>query len=145
MVYLEYERFKARYRLTQDLYSEILAEKEELFGRTQPRTAPTDKDRVSGGSDANVFESYVIEMESKRIDERLTIVKSILDERHGLLRLKEQELRESKDIPDRIYCYRHLDHKRIKWIARKVNYSEAQVYRHLDAIRKNTKAINERK
>lgn len=139
MLYLEYEDFKAKYLETQRKYDEILSEKEELFQRTQPTAMNIDKERVSGGTKSNPFESYLIAKEKKQIDERLAEVKGLLDDREKLLNLKLEELRYSNAIEDKIYRMRHIDRIRIYKIARMVNYSEAQVYRILANIAENIK------
>lgn len=139
MIYLDYEQFKDRYLETQKKYDEILAEKEELFAMTQPKAIRFDKERVSGGDPVNSFEQYVIRKEKQRIDERLLEAKSLLDDRERLLKLKEKQLRESKDISDKVYLLRFIEHKRVYLVAKMVNYSEPQVYRILDGIRKRIK------
>ena len=139
MIYLDYEQFKDRYLETQKKYDEILAEKEELFAMTQPKAIRFDKERVSGGDPVNSFEQYVIRKEKQRIDERLLEAKSLLDDRERLLKLKEKQLRESKDISDKVFLLRFIEHKRVYLVAKMVNYSEPQVYRILDGIRKRIK------
>lgn len=134
MVYLVYEQFKRRYSETQQRYNEILSEKEELFTRTLPKSMQYDRERVSGGNPENPFENYVIEKEKKRIDERLNEVKSLLIDRKQLLDLKEQELRQSKVIIDKVYRMRFLDRMRVNRIASNLGYAESHIYRFLKKI-----------
>lgn len=137
MLFVEYEDFRIKCLETQKMYDQILAEKEELFQRTQPQSTRADKEKVSGGSGVNAFDSYLMEKDRLRIDERLMEVKSLLDDRKQLLSLKYQELRSSKDVKDKVYRFRFLEHKRVYWIAKQVNYSEAQVYRIIDFIQRH--------
>ena len=148
MIYLEYEEYFIKYKAAQRAYESILTEKESLFQRTQPKSTMGEYERefdkeISvggvGGSRVNLIEEYVIEVEEKHINERLEAARSILDDRAALLSQKEQELRKSKRIDDELYILRYLEHKRIKDIARMLNYSEPQIYRRLKYIRQKIK------
>lgn len=141
MVYLVYEEFLSRYLETQERYNEILSEKEELFQRTQPRSMTYDQERVSGGGGTNAFDAYVIAKDKKKIDERLSEVKSLLDDRKQLLSLKEQELRASKQMIDKVYRMRYLDRMRVNRIASTLCYSEMQIYRFLKKIDDDLKDV----
>lgn len=142
MLYLDYERYRRSYYEAQRQYDAILMEKTKLFAQTQPRAARMDAERVMTSSVVNTFEAYLIAKEERRIDERLSEAKSLLDGREHLLRQKENELRQSKDIHDRIYRLRYIEHAKISRITRDVCYSRAQVFRILDAMRENMR-LNE--
>lgn len=139
MLFLDYEQFKAKYFETQQKYNEILSEKEALFEKTQPNSIDFEKERVSGGTPRNAFDDYLIEKERKRIDDRIAEAKSLLEDRMELLKIKEQELRSSKDIHDSIYLFRFIDHRSAHWIAKRKGYSKSQVYRILHVIEKQIK------
>lgn len=139
MIYAIYEEYKNKYYETQKEYDNILTEKEKLFSMTQPSSSKFDKERVSGGVANNTFERYLILKEEKKIDQRLQEVKSILDDRGKLLKLKEEELKASTNIYDKVYRYRHIEKMKVCKIAKLVGYSEAQVYRILDRIQKSLK------
>lgn len=138
MVYITYEQFLVRYQDTQKLYNEILSEKEALFQQTQPQAIRYDKEKVIGGKAHNLLEEYVERKEEKRIDERLAEVKSLLEDRELLLKLKLDELRGSNYIEDKIYLMRYIERIRVFRIAKILNYSKSQVYRILDQIEKKT-------
>jgi hypothetical protein len=144
MIYLEYERFRVKYADAQRMVDEILEEKEKLFQRTQPKSTMGEYEREfdkairvggSGGTKVNQVEEYVIELEERQINERLTEAKAILEDRAALLQQKEQELRASKHIDDELYCLRYLDRMRVRKISQMMNYSEPQIYRRLKIIR----------
>ena len=139
MLYQEYEKFKAKYYETQQRYHEILTEKEKLFAITQPTATSFDKERVAGGNPSNRFDDYLILKEKKQVDQRLNEIKSILADRERLLKLKENELKNSTNIQDKIYRYRYLDKMKVEKIMRLVSYSRPQVYRILRTIRNNIK------
>lgn len=139
MIYEIYEEYKNKYYDTQNEYEKVLTEKEKLFMMTQPSSVKFDKEVVSGGITDNTFEKYLILKEEKKIDQRLKEIKSILDDREKLLKLKEQELRASTSVQDKIYKYRYLDKLKVFKIAKLVGYSEPQIYRILKNIRNNLK------
>lgn len=135
-VYIVYEDFKNKYLDTQKKYDEILKEKEELFQRTQPKAINYEKEKISTGHRYNAFDEYLTAKERAKIDERLAEIKSILNDRERLLYLKGQELKGSKNHVDQIYKMRYIDCSNIRKIARTSCYSESQVYRILEKIRK---------
>ena len=137
MLYLEYHAIRQKYIDAQRVYNELIDEKEVMFSRTQPQAVNYDKDRVSGGSGKNAFEEYVIAKENSRIDERLAEQKTILEERRTLKSLKENELRRSKSLYDRIYVYRYLDELTLTQIEARVPYSRVQIWRILKTIKLN--------
>jgi len=139
LLYEEYEKYKNKYYEVQQKYNEILNEKEELFARTQPKATQITGDKTTGGKHTNTFDDYLIQKEKKNIDQRLEEVKSILDDRERLLKLKEQELRVSKHSHDKIYRCRYIDRLTIEKTARLSNYSRSQVFNILKEIRKKIK------
>lgn len=141
MIYIEYENYKNKYYEAQTIFNNILNEQERLFVMTQPKATNPDKEIVSGGSPNNTFDTYLIEKEEKQIEARLQEARTILEDRGKLLKLKEEELRDSNNPYDKIYTYRHIDNLKIFKICRLVGYGEAQVYRILRIIRKNIKMI----
>lgn len=142
-VFIDYEIYKCKYIEIQVKYNEILTEKENLFTRTQPNAIRYDKVQVQGGNLGNGFDDYLIAKEKAQIDERLIEARQLLEDRERLLKLKEKELRSSKDKLDLIYCMRFIDNKRPYAIARALNYSESQIYRILDKIQKDLRRENE--
>ena len=137
MVCIEYERLKASYVRMQSVCDSILREKEKYFTKTQPNAIRYDKLQIEGGKlRENGFDEYLIAKEEDKIDERLAEARQLLEDRERLLKLKEKELRASKDKLDLIYCLRYVDNKRPYAIARSLNYSESQIYRILDKIQK---------
>ncbi len=137
MLYLDYERSRRAYLEIQCRYNEILREKENLFLKTQPQTAQFNTNSCIKGAKGNSFESYLIEKELRCIDERLEEAKAILNDRKELLKLKEQELRNSKDSHDKIYRMKYIDgYKTIK-IANVLGYDKSSVYRMLHIINEN--------
>ena len=136
MLYVEYEKYLNRFKTTQAKVDEILTEKEAIFLKTQTQGIRYDLEKITGGAYTNIFESYVIDLEKKKIDERLQEAKSLLEERKMLLDMKERELRNSKELYDKIYRMRYIDNLSPYNIGERIGYSTSQVYRILDKINK---------
>lgn len=136
MIYLEYEMYKIKYAESQEQFNMILTEKERLFTKTLPIAIRYDKDKVQSSPTGNMLEDYIIAMDDEQINERLSQLRQLLSDRSMLLQLKENELRQSRDIPDRVYVHRFIDGHGINRIAKDLNYSKSQIYRILGQIRK---------
>lgn len=136
MQYLEYERYKVKYNGLQWRFSQILLEKEKLFTKTQPDAIRYDKDKIQSSVSGNMLDNYVISLEEKKIDQKLSILRKSLKNWQTLLDLKERELRRSKSMSDRIYVLKHIDGLEVSKIAGLTNYSKSQIYRILRQIDK---------
>mgnify|MGYP003495061423 CR=1 FL=1 len=110
---------------------------EKLFGITLPKATTFDKERVSGGNPVNSFDTYIEKMEEKQIDERLSVARSILEDRKNLLKSKEDELRSSKDWLDIIYVYYYIEKLSIRKIAKRIPFSSTGIFEKIKIIRKN--------
>ena len=139
MIYPEYDLYLWQYRATLRSYNDVLLKKEELFQNTQAKAINYDKDKVSGGAINNTLETYIEKKEELKIDETLEELKSILDDRANLLKAKEQELRASNHLHDKVYCMRYVDFISPYKIAKMLNYSKSEIYRILEKIDKNKK------
>lgn len=138
-LYIEYEDYLDKFKDSQSLYDQILSDKQVLFERTQPNAVSFDKDRVDGGEYKNAFEEYLTAKEAKRIDERLSEAKDILEHRYTLLKSKETELRLSKNVYDIVYRRCYIDHERIVDIAEDMHYSRSQIHRYTRKIKRAIK------
>lgn len=138
MNYIAYEIYKNKYYEAQLKYNEILCEKELLFNTTQPKASKIDADKQDGKRE-NIFDKYLMVKEQRQIDKRLREVKSILRDRERLLKLKEEELKSSSNLYDRVYKYKYLDKLKVFKICKLIGYSEAQIYRMLKTIKNNIK------
>lgn len=134
MIYLDYEKFRQSYLETQRRYDEILSEKEKLFALTQPQAVQFYKEPCAGGDKGSPFDSYLIEKERRRIDERLEEAKILLGERKELLMQKGQELRKSIDCHDKIYRMKFIEGCSVIKIATVLGYDNSSVYRILRII-----------
>lgn len=143
MLYLEYESLLKRYYDVRLAWDALMEEKEMLFSKTLPTSVQMDKEKVSGGSPSNSFDEYLIRKEQLHLDEQILEAESIINSRFEMLKAKEKELRASKNLHDRIYVMRYIDHSRAVNIARKIGYSESQIYRILEVIEGNIEKMRE--
>lgn len=136
MIYVEYHEYKNKYYAAQKDYDKVLSEKEVLFAKTQPKATEYDKEKVSGGSPSNSFDTYLVTKEKKQLDERLEETRSILEGREKLFKLKEEELRLSENPYDKIYYYKYVKNLSPYKMKRYVGYEVSQIYRILGKIQK---------
>lgn len=137
MLYLDYERAKARFYASQKMFETALLEKERLFTITQPKAITYDKDTVQTSPNGDVLDNYLIALEEGKIEEKLAPIRRMLTDREMLLHVKERELRESPDRHDKVYVCRFLDGMSIRGIAKALNYSKSEIYRTLQSIKKH--------
>ena len=136
MVYPEYVQYKSKYEELQNRFASLLLEKEKLFTDTFPRGITYDKDKVQCMPDDNPLERYAVTMDEKQIDEKLDTLRRQIKDWSILIDVKENELRKSKDIPDRIFTLRYLDGVSVSRISNIVSYSKKQIYRILGKMDK---------
>lgn len=135
--YPEYEQCKRKYSDLQKAFVRILLEKEKLITQTMPRAIQYGKDKVDNNIDDNPLEDYVISVEEKDLDRKISKLRRHMMDWKLLLDAKEEELRASAAVLDRVYVSRYLDGLSINQIGRLLNYSRPQIYRKLSQIQKN--------
>ena len=140
MVYIDYEQVKMRFYDTQKRFTNLLLDKERIFTNTLPSGIRYDKDVVQA-SPTVPLETYVAELEE--VEKKLSQARENMKDWEILLSVKEKELRESKDIPDRIYVMRYLDRWGMSRISQNILYSKRQVYRILTKIDKTVEKMSQ--
>lgn len=143
MVYLEYERAKADYRSTFAMVQDAVNEHEELFLRTQPHSVDYGKEKVDGGGGSDPFDVYLDAKERAHIDKRIAEGMALLKERQELLSVKEQEVRNSKAMIDKIYTLKYLNGMKLYRVAKTLGYSERQMYRYVIEIEAMRRKMSE--
>ena len=133
MVYIDYEQVKMRFYDTQKRFTNLLLDKERIFTNTLPSGIRYDKDVVQA-SPTVPLETYVAELEE--VEKKLSQARETMKDWEILLSVKEKELRESKDIPDKIYTMRYLERWGISRISKNISYSRSQTYKILKKIDK---------
>ena len=85
--------------------------------------------------------NYVAELELTEFD--LKKKQYIRDELKKQLDKKEEELRDSKEILDRIYLYKYIENLKYYQICKKINYEKSSFYKFMDIIDKSLKKIRD--
>lgn len=141
-LYLIHRKYYIAFLMAQQKVDAILTEWEQISAKAQPRCTLAEHERdfiatnaipVKGGAISKA-EQYAIEMEQRRIKERLSEAKALLAERFNLLDQKEDEIRKSADLYDRVYTLRWLDGVKAEDIADRLHYSRSQVYKIIGHI-----------
>lgn len=132
MIYEEYEDIWNKIRKKEKELFELINKRDELFLKTQPKSSKYDKEKVDSKSTRNMMEEYVIQKEY--YNERIMQLNIALDDIYQVLKRKRDELRQSKNVYDRIYYYFCIERLTIYKISNLTNYSQSQVYRKLEKM-----------
>ncbi len=142
-LYLEHRKLYLQYREAVQKVENVLNDYEIISAKVQPKSSLAEHERefspvvvAAFGQSINKSEEYVIAMEQHRIEERLYAAKLILQERTELLRLKEEEIRKSKDIYNMVYVAKWIDGLKPDAIVKQTGYSRSQVYNILGHLTK---------
>lgn len=150
-LYLEHRGYYLSYLEAQKKLEDIINEYEVILTKVQPKSSLAEHEREfsketilpPSGKKINKAEEYAIAMEQRKIKERLSDAKLILQERFNLLDLKEQEIRKSRDIYNRIYTLKWIDGLKADVIIEETGYSRSQVYNILKHLNKQIERNNE--
>lgn len=133
MIYEEYESIWNTIRKKEKELFELINKRDELFLKTQPKSSKFDKEKVDSKTSKNMMEEYVIQKEY--FNERIMQLNITLDDIYQVLKRKRDELRQSKNIYDRIYYYRIIERLSMYKIATLIGYSKEQTYRYFKKIK----------
>lgn len=133
MIYEEYEAIWSKiHKIEKELF-EYIDKRNVLFDKTQPKSPKMDKVMVDGKNPTNMMEQYVIQKEY--LNEKINQLNTTLDDLYQVLKRKRDELKQSKNIYDRIYYYRIIERLNMYKIASLVGYSKEQTYRYYKKIK----------
>lgn len=137
--YIDYEWYLVRYESIQERFVKVLLEKERLLTRTLPSAIRYDKDKVQNTIDDNPLEDYIIGVEEKELDVKISCLRHHLEDWRVLMDVKEEELRKSQVLIDRVYVMRYLDGIGVNKMCRILHYEKTRIYELLTEIAKNGK------
>lgn len=137
-LFVEYELLKRECKAAKRDYDKALEKKAEYYYSVLPGASDTSKELIKTECTNDKFLNYTIKIQE--IDSEIEVRKNLYGNLSYRLKLKEIELRNSKELLDRIYTYRYLDRYKVNKIARLVEYSREQTYRK---IREIDKKIND--
>ena len=140
MVYPEYEKTKTKFYDLQRRFAQLMMDKERIYTNTLPSGIRYDKDIIQT-SPTIPLENYVAQLEE--IEKKITQVKDLAKDWEILLSVKERELRQSNETPDRIYVMRYLDRWGISRISKSIAYSRSQTYKILKKIDKTVEKMTQ--
>lgn len=138
MLYIDYVILKQSYDESLRRLKELLDKKEEAFTRTLPNAIRYDLQKVMHSVSTNsALDDYVMDVE--KIDQQIRSAKIILMDRKEMLDLKEEELKKSRDVDDRVYFLKYIQRLTVEQIAIRMHYSEGNIYYHLAKIKHQIK------
>lgn len=138
MLYIDYVILKQSYDESLRRLKELLDRKEEAFTRTLPNAIRYDLQKVMHSVSTNsALDDYVMDVE--KIDQQIRSAKIILMDRKDMLDLKEEELKKSRDVDDRVYYLKYIQRLTVEQIAIRMHYSEGNIYYHLAKIKHQIK------
>jgi len=142
-LYEEYYDLFKKYQRAKFHYEKKLEKKALLIIQTQLGAVDTTKEKINGGKIENKIERFVCELEE--LDPEIQTARNERDLLAYLLKKKEKELRDSKDIMDRIYVLKYLDKRKARHIAIIINYSLSRTYDLINEIEKKLNIGKNRK
>ena len=138
MLYVDYVILKQSYDESLRRLKELLDRKEEAFTRTLPSAIRYDLQKVLHSiTSHSTLDDYVMDVE--KIDQQIRSAKIILMDRKEMLDLKEEELKKSRDVDDRVYYLKYIQRLTVEQIAIRMHYSEGNIYYHLAKIKHQIK------
>lgn len=127
-------------KMTDDLeedYAKTLQIKKEIFRITQPKSPTYSDVKIQNDNIRDKFGEYVELIEAMQIEKRLYLLEKSINDCKHIIRRKEEELRNSKDCDDKIYCLWFLDGKSVKQIGDTICYQKTAVYEAIKRVKNN--------
>lgn len=133
-MYLEYHELLKKYKDAERNYYDALDRKTQLLYSVTPHGTEAKPiiNHLSNLSPDEQFNIYTREIQE--VDLLINSTRNNKDALERELKRKEKDLRESKDIYDRIYVYVWLEHKKSKHFCKLINYSRRQTDRKIEEI-----------
>lgn len=132
-LFIEYELLKRECKLAKREYDKTLEKKAEYYYSVLPGASDTSKELIKTECTNDKFLNYTIRIQE--IDSEIDVRKNLYGNLSYRLKLKEIELRNSKELLDRIYTYRYLDKSKVKVIGIKIRYGKSQTYDYITKIK----------
>lgn len=132
-LFIEYELLKRECKSAKKEYDKALEKKAEYYYSVLPGASDTSKELIKTECTNDKFLNYTIRIQE--IDSEIDVRKNLYGNLSYRLKLKEIELRNSKELLDRIYTYRYLDKLKVKVIGIKIRYGKSQTYDYITKIK----------
>lgn len=131
-LYIEYNDIKNKYNEAKKELENLTEKKVRLYCKTQPQAVQPKDIIINSNATSDKYLNYCSKIEN--IDIEIDNAKKLLELRTEQLETKEKELKNSKELFDKIYVLSQLERQKVIYIAIKTNYSERQVRRFLQEI-----------
>lgn len=132
-LFIEYELLKRECKSAKREYDKSLEKKAEYYYSVLPGASDTSKELIKTECTNDKFLNYTIRIQE--IDSEIDVRKNLYGNLSYRLKLKEIELRNSKELLDKIYTYRYLDKLKVKVIGIKIRYGKSQTYDYITKIK----------
>lgn len=133
-LFVEYEEIKKEHKDAKKEYDKTLEKKALYAYSILPGGSKADNSISKNNTLKDKFLAYTIKM--SEIDKEIEVRRNLADVLAYRLKLKLLDLRESKDVLDKIYVYRYIDRLPVNKFYRLVGYSKKHIYRKLEEISK---------
>lgn len=134
MIYEEYEAIRCKIQKKEKKLFNLLEDRDNLFAMTQPKSSSLDKEIVDGKNPINTIEEFVIQDEERKLSVSIVQLNRLLDDWYQALKRKRDELKLSKNIYDRIYCYRLIEKIPCKRVALLIPCDISTLYKKIKNI-----------
>ena len=106
-----------------------------LFIKTLPSSVKLKKEKITSTQNKpEPFYEYIKKKDEMNLDTLINEAENILYKKKALLDIKRQELLNSKDWYDKVYCYYFLDGLSMRKISQRIPYSLTQISRIIKKI-----------
>lgn len=135
-LYLQYHNLNKEYKRAKREYEKALEKKALYLYSVLPGSTDFSKEKMAE-TVSDKFLNYTIKI--AEIDKEIEVRRNLSDNLLYRTKLKGLELRDSKEVIDRIYVYYFIDRISVRKFCRLLNYSKSQVYRLIEEIEKKLK------
>ena len=142
MIYEEYYKKYYDYRKNNKEKNDLENKKVQLIGLVDVKSSSTKNGNYSNQKE-DKFLFYTAELEETEL--KIYQKDKILEELKTQLKTKENELRESKDVLDKVYLYKYIDKLKYYQISKKIKYSKSRTYDFINEVDKNIEKIKKMK
>lgn len=135
-LFIQYHELKKEYTKAKIDYNRASEKKAEYMYSVLPGGTNNETELVKGGSSDKLL-NYTIRMDE--IEKEIEVRRNLRDYLLYRLKLKAIELKNSREILDRIYYYSYVERLKVNKFCRLIGYSRAQTYRKLEEIQEKLK------
>ena len=142
MIYKEYYKKYYDYKKIKIEKDDLENKKVELIGLVEIKSSSSQNGGYSTKKE-DKFLIYTAELEE--VELKILQKNKVLEELKNQLKTKENELRESKDIYDKVFLYKYIDKLKYYQISAKIKYEKSRTYDFINEVDKNVEKIRKMK